>query len=84
MSKVVEFPKKLEWEPQEAWVGRVSGTRLVLKVEPTLVGSGFNWSVWNGPALVGYGSSSDAERAKEEAKEALERGVLVVRPLPST
>lgn len=80
--KVVEFPRKLEWQHVECWYGRVKGTQLHAKVEGNLEDTGYNWAIWNGPMLLAAGSEVKKEVAMEAAKAALENGVVVVRPIP--
>lgn len=79
MGDVVEFPRKLEWQTVEAWIGRVPNTRLIAKVESTLVAGSFSWFAWNGTVLVAMGSASSLKEGQDAAKRAFEDGTLVVR-----
>ena len=79
---LIELPRKLEWKLVETWVGKVRGTMLWTKAEAKTDGSGFVWSAWNGPILVNNGEAPSLPQARKLAEEALETGVLVVRPLP--
>lgn len=81
---LIELPRRLEWKPVETWVGKVRGTLLWTKVEEKSDGKGFFWMAWNGPILVNSGEAPDIDQARKTAEEALETGVLVVRPLPQT
>lgn len=81
MGDVVEFPRKLEWETVEAWVGRVPNTQLVAKVERMAASDVFTWYAWNGHLLVSMGTATSLEAGKEAAKRAFETGTLVVRKI---
>jgi hypothetical protein len=81
--KVVEFPRKLEWQHVDCWYGSVKGTQLHAKVEGTFDGTSYNWAIWNGQMLLEAGSKDDKDDAMEAAKAALEKGVVVVRPIPA-
>jgi len=78
---LIELPRKLEWKPVDTWIGKVRGTLLWTKAEEK-EGGGYYWSAWNGPILVNSGEAPDMAQARKRAEEALETGVLVVRPLP--
>lgn len=82
--KVVEFPRRLEWQHVECWYGRVKGTQLHAKVEGNLEDTGYNWAIWNGPMLLAAGSEVDKEVAMAAAKTALENGVVVIHLVPPT
>lgn len=81
MGKVVEFPRKLEWEPVEAWCAHVPGTQLKAKVEKSASAESYTWYAWSGVALVAMGSASSLEEGKASAKTAFEVNTLVVRTL---
>lgn len=80
---LIELPRRLEWRPVETWVGRVKGTALCTKVSEKQEGIGFLWEAWNGWSLVAAGEAPDLPAGRKAAAEALESGVMVVRPLPS-
>lgn len=81
MGKVVEFPRKLEWQQLESWLGRVPNTNLIAKVESQVAEGTFSWYAWNGTFLLAMGSAKSLEEGKEAAKAALEQGALVARTL---
>jgi hypothetical protein len=81
MGKVVEFPRKLEWQQLESWMGRVPNTNLITKVESQIVEGAFSWYAWNGTFLLAMGTAGSLEEGKEAAKAALEQGALVARTL---
>jgi hypothetical protein len=80
--KVVEFPRKLEWKHVDCWYGHVQGTQLHAKVEENLEGTSYNWAIWNGQILLAAGSDPNKEVAMDAARTALEKGVVVIRPIP--
>jgi hypothetical protein len=82
--KLIELPRRLEWKPIETWIGRVKGTGLCTKVSEKLEGAGFVWEAWSGCSLVAAGEAPDMLAGRKAAEEALESGVVVVRPLPSS
>jgi hypothetical protein len=82
--KLIELPRRLEWKHVETWVGRVKGTDMCTKVSEKLEGEGFWWESWSGCALVNAGEAPNMLAARKAAEEALESGVVVVRPLPSS
>lgn len=82
MGNLIEFPRKLEWQPVEAWFGRVANTQLMAKVERNLAGNAYSWFAWNGTALIDMGTADSQEGAKEAARTAMEKGTLVVRIAP--
>lgn len=82
--KLIELPRRLEWKPVETWIGKVRGTDMCTQVSEKLEGEGFNWAAWNGRILVSAGESPTMLEARKAAEEALESGVVVVRPLPSS
>lgn len=79
---MVEFPRKLEWVPNEAWFGSVKGTQLVAKVEKVFEKDEFSWVAWNGMNAIGMGTAKTVNAAREEAKKCMEEAVVVLRPLP--
>lgn len=81
--QLIELPRRLEWKPVETWFGRVKGTDMCTKVSEKLEGDGFWWEAWNGRTLVNAGEAPNMLDARRVAEEALESGVVVVRPLPS-
>lgn len=81
MGHLIEFPRKLEWQTVESWVGRVPNTHLTAKVERVPSGSVFSWYAWNGHVLVSMGTAPSLEAGQEAAKHAFESGTLVVRSL---
>lgn len=82
MGNLIEFPRKLEWEPVDAWLGRVPNTHLIAKVERTVSGNSYAWFAWNGTVLIDMGTSDSVEHGKEAARDAMEKGTLVVRTRP--
>lgn len=84
MGKVVEFPRKLEWQPVEAWVGTVPNTSLSAKVEKAKDGVVYTWFAWNGPMVVAAGTAVDLDTGKEAARRALEQNSFVIRMNPLT
>ena len=81
--KLVEFPRRLEWQHTDCWYGKVKGTNLHAKVETGFYDGGFSWLAWDDRVLIGSGMEADDKSAMEKAKEALENGVVVVRPMPT-
>lgn len=81
--KLIELPRKLQWDELPTWVGIVKGTQLLAKVERCVDGEQYQWGAWNGGALLGQGLVDSKEAGMESARRALEAGVLVLRPLPA-
>jgi hypothetical protein len=78
--KLIEFPRKLEWNEVVCYVGKVKGTELHTRVEIHPDGTK-RWQAWDRAFLVGCGDCDDLEDGQEKAKKALEDKCVVVRRL---
>jgi hypothetical protein len=80
--KLIEFPRRLEWNKLEVYIGRVKGTMLYARVESDPQDGGrCKWKAFLGEALVDAGEADTPDEGMEAARAALEGGVVVVRPL---
>ena len=84
MSNVIDFPRKIEWKPVEAWMGTVPNTQLSAKVERPAGGDVYTWFAWNGHMVVAAGTADSLEAGKEATRRALEKSSLIVRLSPLT
>ncbi len=82
MGDLVEFPRKLEWQAVESWMGVVPNTELTAKVERARGNSVYTWFAWNGAMVVAAGTAQDLEAGKEAVRIAFEKSLLVVRVRP--
>jgi hypothetical protein len=80
--KLIEFPRKVEWEQIHGWMAHVPG-------HPGLVAqviwrnNRYSWrTFFQGIPLGPGGSDEDPDKAKEAALRNLEENTMVIRPLP--
>lgn len=79
--KLIEFPRKVEWEQIHGWVASVPG-HPGITIHVIWKGSRYWWQVFIQGVPHDSGSDEDPDKAKDAALRSVERSVLVIRPLP--
>lgn len=78
--KLIEFPRKVDWEQIHGWLAHVPG-------HPGLVAqviwrnNRYWWQTFFRGLPVDNGSDEDSDKAKDAALRSLENNMMVIRPL---
>lgn len=80
MGDLIEFPRVINWEQVEHWVGVIPGTTVVLQVMAR-PNHPWRWFVWAAHSVVLDGLANTLEEAKTAAVKAAEKHAMVIRPI---